>query len=1335
MAVLYTNNAASNLSASITNTATSFSVTSGQGALFPAITGSDYFYVTLLDNSGNIEIVKVTARNTDTFTVTRAQDGTTARAWSANDKVELRITRSMLDDLKGERMPVYGPSVGSGGRVMINMSGNPAWSDANFTYDVIMGQFRATSFRANVGDSAPTWNFNNILHAGNYSSYALPLTGGALTGLTSITGGSFDTTYTSTQTRFADGGVQAMKTVDAGVFEAIRAVNLATTAGTTVRLVAAATSDAFNNTNGGKVFIDAVRTATNMDLVFSLNATAGAAPTERVRFFGGGGIQLDGTNTVLHAGNYTSYGDGRYVLKTGDTMTGALLNGRYLSNYSVTPYYWNGTSLQFYWTKIANINSVGDAHMTIQISAKTDVNYVPHTIAIASVAAFNNSTQSIKLDALTSYDITINLAVDNSGNIWLYAGGAWSSYLSWRFLDVYGSPTIYTSAWTQQLTTPANSVSIQPGQQVRGSQGAMSSATPQATSNQFGSINTLGAILQANNQVLHAGNYTSYSPSLTGSGASGTWGINVTGNAATSTILKSVNTTSTGVSTWNPQGLTYQAWGQYFTHSSLTADSGDLTLWLRASQYSGGGTELCMMIDGDYYAGTGQYKVLHAGNYTSYSPSLTGTGASGTWGINISGYAYGLNTLDTDRSLANRLPTSTGQSVRFDFASASVTGTGGNYAGVMTFSPWTGTTASTGDASYQLAFGSTATNGGGNPQLRLRKGIDSTWNSWVDVLTSANISSYALPLTGGTLSGNLLITNAASPNTYYFQFGDNSGWKFRYMTNVSGTPTERFGFTDTGNFSAVGSVTWGSGNAAAVMNSGNPRSLAIGFSGGNYGGASYGVNYTTTSGSHTYAFADIVSRWDAYDGLIVYAAPSGTVGATVSWTNVLDARRSNASLIFKGNTVLDASNYTNYVAGLGGGNYTGTIQVTQSGVVDAFKSVNTSTTLTDESSLRFQKTMTPTGTATTNSLGGMEWEGKNSNGTSYEMARIYATNITSTSLDSGNYAVGELHLASYRYIGGYSESVRMRLSGGNIYWHFSGTERLRQDSAKIYPSTSGAYNLGDASFKFGTVFTNSITFGDGTTQSTGIPTTYTISYLVVAGGGGGGNSGNSGGGGGGGVLAANVSLAVGTTYSVTVGAGGAVNAVGGSSSFGLFATANGGGAGGAANAPGGNGGSGGGGGFMNAAQAGGSGTAGQGYAGGASTTAYGGGGGGGAGAVGNAGTGNGGNGGTGFTSSITGTTTVYGGGGGGGSNAGQGLGGSGGGGNGGPGTSTAGAVNTGGGGGGFGNTTVGRGGGSGVVILQIPTSNYTGLTTGSPTVTTSGSYTILKFTSSGSYTA
>jgi hypothetical protein len=90
---LFTNNAATTLASSINNSVTSLTVASGTGALFPTLTGSEYFFCTLANNAGTVEIVKVTARSTDTFTIVRGQDGTAAVSWSSGDKVELRLTR------------------------------------------------------------------------------------------------------------------------------------------------------------------------------------------------------------------------------------------------------------------------------------------------------------------------------------------------------------------------------------------------------------------------------------------------------------------------------------------------------------------------------------------------------------------------------------------------------------------------------------------------------------------------------------------------------------------------------------------------------------------------------------------------------------------------------------------------------------------------------------------------------------------------------------------------------------------------------------------------------------------------------------------------------------------------------------------------------------------------------------------------------------------------------------------------------------------------------------------------------------------------------------------
>ncbi len=289
-----------------------------------------------------------------------------------------------------------------------------------------------------------------------------------------------------------------------------------------------------------------------------------------------------------------------------------------------------------------------------------------------------------------------------------------------------------------------------------------------------------------------------------------------------------------------------------------------------------------------------------------------------------------------------------------------------------------------------------------------------------------------------------------------------------------------------------------------------------------------------------------------------------------------------------------------------------------------------------------------------------------------------------------------------------------------------------------------------------------------------------FTFLVVAGGGAGGGSYGGGGGagglrtsfgsssGGGASVLSEETLSNGT-YTITVGAGGSgvsssnagndgsTSSITGNSSISTTAGGGGGCAGGdngynTSTLPGRNGGSGGGGGVLAQTSpytsAGGTGTTGEGFAGGTGglgsfNGTTGAGGGGGASEAGDNGKTSGyrlgGNGGDGLVVDINNDSAAYAGGGGAGSegatNATPGTGGGGTGGYTSASAPTNGTANTGGGGGGVGNTSsvTSGAGGSGVVILRMRTSDYSGTTTGSPTVTVLGDETILKYTGSGTY--
>jgi len=130
--IKFANNAYGTLSQAYATTATSIVLTTGHGARFPALTGSQYFFATLLDTSNNLEIIKVTARTSDTLTVVRAQEGTTARAFNTNDRIELRVTAGGLAVL-GDLDEILPDQSAANGQVLTSSSGTAGFASLDIT--------------------------------------------------------------------------------------------------------------------------------------------------------------------------------------------------------------------------------------------------------------------------------------------------------------------------------------------------------------------------------------------------------------------------------------------------------------------------------------------------------------------------------------------------------------------------------------------------------------------------------------------------------------------------------------------------------------------------------------------------------------------------------------------------------------------------------------------------------------------------------------------------------------------------------------------------------------------------------------------------------------------------------------------------------------------------------------------------------------------------------------------------------------------------------------------------------------------------------------------------
>jgi hypothetical protein len=115
----FANLAEGTLSAGISNSDSTLTLQTGEGAEFPSADFSydnSYFWLCLIgvgSESGQFEIVRVVSKSSDTLSIIRGQQGTTAQAFSSGTRAALRVTRDTLRDLRSSLVLGTGWSSGN----------------------------------------------------------------------------------------------------------------------------------------------------------------------------------------------------------------------------------------------------------------------------------------------------------------------------------------------------------------------------------------------------------------------------------------------------------------------------------------------------------------------------------------------------------------------------------------------------------------------------------------------------------------------------------------------------------------------------------------------------------------------------------------------------------------------------------------------------------------------------------------------------------------------------------------------------------------------------------------------------------------------------------------------------------------------------------------------------------------------------------------------------------------------------------------------------------------------------------------------------------------------
>lgn len=309
--------------------------------------------------------------------------------------------------------------------------------------------------------------------------------------------------------------------------------------------------------------------------------------------------------------------------------------------------------------------------------------------------------------------------------------------------------------------------------------------------------------------IPQSGDYSSFYPLLNGTGATGTWGVSITGNAATASNSTQwngqslINTTATGSATgimgYDVANSAYRRFTPNAIKNTIAVSLDDAAMVNPVTAQN--------ITMGNLNAGAGVFSAGVSATSGTFSSAVGASSFNGA-ATGLTGTAASLNIGGNAATVTNGVYTSGNQTIAgtktfSSIISGSVNGNAATSTLATNSTLW----------NNQAIINTTATGAPTEPfgwdaaNNSFRRFTWSAFNAGQGLGSNAFTSTAYLPLAGGTLSGVLTINSGTGTTPLTIKAGTSGNWQIGPNTGV-GSSDDSFG---------IYSSTWGTSNSFAPI--------------------------------------------------------------------------------------------------------------------------------------------------------------------------------------------------------------------------------------------------------------------------------------------------------------------------------------------------------------------------------------------------------------------------------------------------------------------------------------------------------------------------------------